>query len=109
MPSPGASGGRELDYPGRVVPCRRRWRRRIPEARQQTSMLRAMYSRDRCTLMEDDSLVYRVGIATSWIRKPPTIAATRISVSKMKSSEYMSNGTDSRNFRLYAFIPSASR
>jgi hypothetical protein len=66
---------------------RRRWRRRVPEALQQTSMLRSMYSRDRRTLIDDDSLEYWVGIATSWIRKPPSTAATKISVSKTKSSE----------------------
>lgn len=40
--------------PGRVAPSRRRWRCRVPEARQQTSTLRPMYSRERRTLIDDD-------------------------------------------------------
>jgi hypothetical protein len=42
---------------GRVAPSRRRWRRRVPEARQQTSTLRPMYSRERRTLIDDDARV----------------------------------------------------
>ena len=43
--------------PGREPTARRRWRRRGAEARQQTPMLRPMYSSERPTLMDDNSLV----------------------------------------------------
>src|ERR1035437_8830334 len=56
---PGEAPGRlaPAGQSGRVAPSRRRWRRRVPEARQQTSTLRPMYSRERRTLIDDDARV----------------------------------------------------